>query len=128
MTVAMSSAIDNPDPDSRTGCPVAHGPNWVACIDCGRPFVSRREDGGRTSRRCLGCRRRRIIAAAAARSVTDDDLRSVKRLLPQRASTQEVARELGVPLRTLRHIEDRALRKWIGGMRREARRAGERSG
>jgi hypothetical protein len=53
--------------------------------------------------------------------VTLEDAHAVKALLPERRSAAAVAKELGLPLRTLRNFEDQALRRWIGGMRREGR-------
>jgi len=53
--------------------------------------------------------------------VTLADAHAVKALLPERMSAAAVAKELHIPLRTLRDIEDKALRRWIGGMRREGR-------
>lgn len=90
------------------------------CIDCGEEFRAVRRNGSRP-RRCLRCGERWCRARAWARLVTDEDVRRVKGLLSERAPAGEVARSLGLPVRTLRHIEDQALRHFIGGMRRAAR-------
>ena len=90
------------------------------CIDCGAEFDARRRNGSRP-RRCLPCAETWCRTQAGARLVSLADALAVKALLPERMSAAAVAKELHIPLRTLRDIEDKALRRWIGGMRREGR-------
>jgi hypothetical protein len=90
------------------------------CIDCGSYFDARRRNGARP-RRCLPCAETWCRTQAGARTVTLADAHAVKALLPEKMSAAAVAKALGIPLRTLRNFEDQALRRWIGGMRREGR-------